>query len=428
MMFAQKWFLTMWPLLHGQCKFQTNVVKIGGPLDQEKWRYISKFGYTIGEGTYAVRVKYADGAKPNAGRVRLTLDVFLDEDWAEVESLPPCSKARLSRASKYLDLDPSGGWGMWQNGTVFQTVRSHVWYFTLSACGPGNDFMKNTTREVQFEARFLQADKSEFSVELKGMLTFHVMYILGFSAFLFKYFSFCRSYVRSAERLHPVIWVLTGAIALQYLGEVLRADHLWDYSTNGFGMKVLELLSEICFTTSQVLLTSLLITIGMGYTLLKSRMEELGSIVPLVLVIAIVHVLLVSFAKMKDDASFKFHDHEGATGWVLLCIRLGLYAWFVGAVKKTADEAGMRLQLFLSKFLIAGSMYFLAFPVLFVVVQIFAPYLQHKIITGGLLFVQTGTNLWLAHLLLSRGEYFKVSTLSSSFLPGGAKVGMTKGD
>ena len=90
---------------------------------------------------------------------------------------PPCSKARLSRASKYLDLDPNGGWGMWQNGTVFQSVRSHVWYFSLSACGPGNENMNNSTRQILFEARFLQADDSEFSVELKGMLTFHVMYI-----------------------------------------------------------------------------------------------------------------------------------------------------------------------------------------------------------------------------------------------------------
>ena len=37
--------------------------------------------------------------------------------------------------------------------------------------------MNNSTRQILFEARFLQADDSEFIVELKGMLTFHVMYI-----------------------------------------------------------------------------------------------------------------------------------------------------------------------------------------------------------------------------------------------------------
>jgi len=423
----QQWFWVICPWLHAHCKFQTNVVKIGGSKPQEQWRYISKFGYTIGEGKYSVRLKYQDGAQPSAGRVRLTLDVFLDEDWHEVEDLPPCSKARRSRASKYLDLDPSGGWGMWQNGTVIQSVRSHVWYFSLSACGPGNDGMQNRTRKVKFEAHFIQADNSEFSVELKGMLQFHVMYLLGFTACLFKYVSFCRSYVRSAESLHPVIWVLTGAIMLQYMGEVLRADHLWDYSVNGLGIKVVDLLSEICFTTSQVLLTSLLITIGMGYTLLQSRIGDLEMIVPLVCIITMVHVVLVSFAKMTDTSS-KFHEFEGGTGWVLLFMRLVLYAWFVWAVKQTAKEGGMRMQQFLQKFLIAGSMYFLGYPVLFLLIKPFAPYLQHKIITGGLLIIQTGTNIWLAHLLLSRGEYFKVSTLSTSFLPGGVKVGVTKED
>jgi len=166
----------------------------------------------------------------------------------------------------------------------------------------------------------------------------------------------------------------------------------------------------------------------MGYTLLQSKMGELEMIAPVVVVVTMVHIMLVSAGKLKKDASYKFHDHEGCTGWILLSMRLVLYAWFVWAVQKTAREGGMRLQQFLRKFMVAGSMYFLGFPILFLLIKPFAPYLQHKIITGGLLLIQTGTNVWLAHLLLSRGEYFKVSTLSCSFLPGGAKVGIVKED
>jgi len=44
----------------------------------------------------------------------------------------------------------------------------------------------------------------------------------------------------------------------------------------------------------------------------------------------------------------------------------------------------------------------------------------------GTLVMQLASNFWLANLFLERGDYFKVSTLNSSFLPGGARVGLDK--
>jgi len=44
----------------------------------------------------------------------------------------------------------------------------------------------------------------------------------------------------------------------------------------------------------------------------------------------------------------------------------------------------------------------------------------------GLMVMQASSSVWLATLFLTRGEYFKVSTLSASELPGGCKVGMVK--
>merc|ERR1740138_808520 len=52
----------------------------------------------------------------------------------------------------------------------------------------------------------------------------------------------------------------------------------------------------------------------------------------------------------------------------------------------------------------------------------FAPYLQHFVMTIGLMVMQLGSNVWLASLFLTRGRYFRVSTLSISELPGGCRV------
>merc|ERR1719335_1016659 len=116
-----------------------------------------------------------------------------------------------------------------------------------------------------------------------------------------------------------------------------------------------------------------------------------------------VHIILVGVSKTKDDASTKFHENEGAVGWIMLVIRLALFSWFVWAVRSTANEGGLRLQTFLRKFLVAGSIYFLGFPVLFMLIGVFAPYIQHKIMAAGLLVIQTCTSIWLAQLLLVRG-------------------------
>merc|ERR1719222_1191522 len=95
-----------------------------------------------------------------------------------------------------------------------------------------------------------------------------------------------------------------------------------------------------------------------------------------------------------------------------------LYLWFDRGVKMLREHGGFRLHTFLQHFHFAGSLYFLAYPLIFIGAQVFAQYLQHPIMQVGLLSMQTLTAFWLADLFLSRGSYFEVSSLSASLLPG----------
>jgi len=149
-------------------------------------------------------------------------------------------------------------------------------------------------------------------------------------------------------------------------------------------------------------------------------MDELALVKPITFAVCVVHAALVAVGKLHGDSHFKHHQSEGVLGWALVALRLGLYIWFVVAIKESQQKGGFRMQAFLQQFRTAGSIYFLAYPVLFVVVQIFAPYLQHPIMQTGLLTMQTASHFWLASLFLSRGNYFKASALGSSVLPGGS--------
>jgi hypothetical protein len=213
-------------------------------------------------------------------------------------------------------------------------------------------------------------------------------------------------------------------MALQFVAHTLHTLHLWHYQADGSGIALLDLLSEVMFMLSQVVQTTLLIAIAMGYTLLPSRDGRMVIVKWIALLSLVLHAGLVSFGKLQDESDSKYHENEGAVGWVLLTVRLLLLSWFVFATQASQEQGGMRLHDFFQRFRVAGVIYFLAYPLLFVVVQVFAPYLQHPVMQIGLSIMQTTSHVLLAELFLSRGLYFKVSALSTSLLPSGHGVGM----
>lgn len=401
-------------LLEG--KIQKGTLRLGSMEPEQPWQYLSKFGYGIGSGDYSLRARVRNYGFLDSAAY-LDLDLFLDEDWTMVESLPACQRAARgpSRRTLSIDLPATGEWGWWWRGSVNQVVRPHIWYFALSSCNQRHTL--NHTFIIDYEIHLTQGDSSEFSLEMRYMLPAHAVAALAFSLFLCRYAVRCQAFWRSAGSVHVVIWILTGAMVLQYVGQVLHIAHLCIYSHDGVGLQTFDLLAEVLFMMSQVIQATLLIVIALGYTVIHSTMDELELVKPILFAVSVVHAVLVGISKLHDGTSVKYHENNGVVGWLLLAIRLVLYTWFLVATQASQQKGGFQLQSFLHQFQIAGSLYFLAYPFIFLVVQACAPYLQHPIMQTGLLAMQTACNSWLAGLLLSRGAYFKTSVLSLPLLP-----------
>mmetsp|Transcript_9900 Transcript_9900/g.22170 ORF Transcript_9900/g.22170 Transcript_9900/m.22170 type:complete len:452 (+) Transcript_9900:48-1403(+) len=414
-------------------KVQAGNIRIGGPHSKNRWKYMSKFGFNIGKGSYGVRValhtprpkkKSKDPPTEVKGEnTSIELEVYLDEDWDHAEQKEPCNATNLTRHKRVLTVDSSGEWSPWVNGSLKQTVRPHIWYFALSDC---KFTLQNYTHRLKYEFHAIQESGSEFSVEMRAMLGTNLLNLLLFTGFFYLFVKRCMAFAKSAGYVHPVIWTLAGGMSTQYIAQVFHTLHLVVYNSNGSGIRALEVLSEILFMLSQVIQTSLLILIGLGYTLIQSKIGELDLMIPMCFMIAVIHIMLVGVGKVKDDASYKYHENEGVVGWLLLVLRLLLFGWFLYAVRSTSNEGGMRIEMFMKKFGAAGTIYFLTYPAIFIVGRQFAPYLQHGIMSVSLMIMQMASNIWLSTLFLTRGEYFKVSSLSASDLPGGIKLGMMK--
>jgi len=405
-----------------EAKLQQGSVLISGVELDEQWQYISKFGYGVGSGDYSVRVRLQEKRKAPRN-VKLSLDVFLDEDWDTVQSLPPCRRAAEgpARAARPVTLLNNGQWSKWTKGDVHQSIRPHIWYFALSNCDkdPKAKNTLNGTYLIDYEIR-AQDGGSEFSIEMKYMFFLSVAALMVFSVFLITFAVRCFACRRTTGSIHVVVWVLTLAMVLQFAGQVIEIVHLWQFRSDGVGMQSFDTLSQVLLMMSQVVQTTLLISIALGYTLLHLTMDELALVKPITFMVCIIHAALVAVGKLHGDSHLKHHQNEGVLGWALVALRLGLYLWFVVAIKGSQQKGGCRMQAFLQQFRTAGSIYFLAYPALFMVVQVFAPYLQHPIMQTGLLTMQTASHFWLASLFLSRGNYFKASVLGSSVLPGGS--------
>eukprot|EP00931_Biecheleriopsis_adriatica_P119617 TRINITY_DN94841_c0_g1_i1.p1 TRINITY_DN94841_c0_g1~~TRINITY_DN94841_c0_g1_i1.p1 ORF type:complete len:509 (-),score=68.70 TRINITY_DN94841_c0_g1_i1:43-1509(-) len=418
--------------LPAEGKVQVSTVSLGGMEagERKRWAYLSKFGYATGQGQYRVRFRFhrlptGVRASGTAANVSLRFEAYLDEHWPQVEPIADqCKRGDKAKKFKAAVLTPDEKWGDWITGSVKQSVRSHIWYYALSDCQSGDKMelssLSPTNRgiEVDFEIEFLQENGSHFGVEQRWTLPSNVLSLLGFAAFVVIFAMRCRSEAESAGKLHAVLWTLAAVVALQLAAQALHALHLMRYSSNGTGIRAMEICAEMFFILAQLVQSALLILIGLGYTLTPVKIQpELVCLVAITL--SLVHIVLVFVTKSEDGAADKFHDYETVAGKIVLVIRLLLYAGFLWAVHRTRTGVGFRLRNFLGSFRLAGTVFFLGPPLLVLGVTPFAPYLRPPILTTAFLLLQIGTNLWLHNLFLSRGEYFNVSNLSDSPLPGG---------
>jgi len=406
-------------------KVQVVRTALGPQSAGHRWQYVSKFGFAIGTGEFRVRVRQVRrSGEPDLSGKKLVFERHLDERWPHVETTEdPCDR-RADRKDPEVIVGVDGDWGPMRAGRLSQRVRPHVWYFALSAC---DALLPNGTFAFDVEVDARQQDGSHFSVEAAWAWQSSMLTLLVCSALLVRYWrKACRFWNHIGE-LHPVIKTLAGVIVSQYAAQVLHIGQLMIYSGNGRGAPILEILAEALLVGSEVVETSLLLVIAMGYTLTQCRSGVLGLCVPVCSAAAAFHVALVVLEKVEEEASHKFTGHEGVKGWTTLAMRLALFAWFLRAARSTAvSDGSLKVRAFLRQFAIAASAYFLAYPVAFFIVPIFAPYWRRTVMDFGLTAARVGANLWLASLFLDRGIYFEVSALGATLLPGGSPRSCTR--
>lgn len=413
--------LLLWACTSRVCSMVTRgVVNIGGDSVEDHWQFLAKFGYGLGRSTWQFKARVKSDS-PLQNKVPVRLEYAVDDKWIEAtkSATPKCSFPIASKDFRALDLGTEWASG---HGGITHNVRSHIWYFGVSRCGRAN---VTEPVEIEYELVFRQPDGSELGVELRLMPGAVLLAVLCLSGFLIHFAVRCQRFMQSAGTLPPVIVALAVSVLLQWAAQVLHLYHLEVHEKAGISESFSETLADMLFMLSQVASCTLLLAIAEGYTI---NGNDARSSAPVAAIVAALHVMLVGHGKLQGEHANAHHGMEGGAGVGILAMRLVLFVVFSLRLKALSQTGGFRLEGFLKQFRVAGSVYLLSFPAIYLIGALFAPYLRFPVIHVGQVCFQSASALWLADLFLSRGAYFQVSNLSSSLLPGCSPTSCFKQD
>ena len=90
----------------------------------------------------------------------------------------------------------------------------------------------------------------------------------------------------------------------------------------------------------------------------------------------------------------------------------GLFSYGIWQTKgTTVKNAEEEMTRFFRKLQLTGSLWFLAFPVTVFLSSVAAPYRRHGIVTIGAIITQVGALSYLMFMMLTRSDYYKISSL-----------------
>jgi len=385
------------------------------------FHYISKFGVSIGQGSYEVKVRFKKKPTQVSGRTfNLHVGFYLDTAWPLAMDETDC-KEKLKPALSYnsLILRDDGSWSNIAEGALRQKTRPYVWFMAVSDCNGELISTTDTLPSIEVYVKFRGNNNTQFSHEEIGLLGLYFLAFIAYSGILGYNVYNCYMDFQKTERLDSPILILLIAVGCEFISILSIMINLWVYSYDGEGIKFLHVVGIIAEVASQFFLSILLILISWGWTITYLEFGDIEIYIPLLILLLVMHLLVAGLTQLTSDEYSKYYDYEGVQGLVLVISRLGMFAYFLYGMKDTYAKCRTKARVFLKPFAIYAGTYLVSFPVLVMICQICAHYVRHKVMTIGSIAVQSIAMCILLRLFIGKTSYTQVSKHGGTILPGG---------
>ncbi|CAG9315472.1 unnamed protein product [Blepharisma stoltei] len=408
-------FLLIFTLLSWQIVLGKLAEKFITISPESQWEYISKFTCDPGKGSWELKAKIHRPSDLSSTQfLSLETSIYLDTNWDETLSFPACKdKLSSSKGIKNVKIPLNGDWSELIKGTFSQT-SPHVWFFALSNCNA----TINNSHEIRVEMHFLNSDKSEFSTEDKDLLLLYIAIFIVFALTLSRNIYHLIKVFKQTSEITPNLMMLNSAILIEFFGLVFEVAHLLVYYSNGKGWIIFDFFYHCLFIVSGLVVSFLFLIMADGWSLKYKDFPNFEELIPILLLQVLINILFVGFSKVIDDSYYKFSDFEGIPGALMLIFKICIWCWFIFTIKSQFNSLPPRKASFLMNFSVLVSFYLLGLPLLVSISWQFKNYLRNRIVKIGYNLIQILVYFLLTHLFSDKSNYYKISTLSESSLPG----------
>ncbi|GAB68973.1 hypothetical protein PCYB_144010 [Plasmodium cynomolgi strain B] len=279
---------------------------------------------------------------------------------------------------------------------------------------------ENDGFKVEYEVNIFQTNNSHFSYELlySPLLTFILTILYIF--LILQYGSKILQNIMSKEHKHTMVVCVAFVILVQLISNSLLLIHLLVYSKNGIGIELFKISFNLLNFLAQIIMCTMLLSLSYGLTIFEASFDIFARIKVIFGVITFFHVVLVILDNTYImESSSKFFDNDNITGYIILALRVLLAIVYHVNINNLFLVAKVpTIRNFLKKMYIYGLFYIFSFPIIFMVCYIFDTYWRQRFMLFGTAFLQYVSTYFITKMFLTNSEYFKVSDMSASDLPG----------
>ncbi|GAW83517.1 integral membrane protein GPR180 [Plasmodium gonderi] len=279
---------------------------------------------------------------------------------------------------------------------------------------------ENEGFNVEYDINIFQTNNSHFSYELlySPLLTFilTVLYIF----LILQYGNKIIQNLLSKEQKHTMVLCVAFVILVQLISNSLLFIHLLVYSKNGIGIELFKISFNIMNFLAQIMMCTMLLSLSYGLTIFEATFNIFARIKLIFAVITFFHVILVILDNTYImESSSKFFDNDNITGYIIIVLRVILAIVYHVNINNLFLVAKVpAIRNFLKKIYICGLFYIVSFPIIFMICYIFDTYWRQRFMLFGTAFLQFVSTYFITKMFLTNSEYFKVSDMSASDLPG----------
>eukprot|EP00164_Ancoracysta_twista_P001448 GFYU01001888.1.p1 GENE.GFYU01001888.1~~GFYU01001888.1.p1 ORF type:complete len:434 (-),score=118.82 GFYU01001888.1:274-1575(-) len=264
--------------------------------------------------------------------------------------------------------------------------RPHYWYWALLNCN-------TTTMSIKYEASYLNPGgfwTREISYDYQGYPEMYVVFSILFLIFAVIHIKGTLSLGRTSP-LHPIIKLLTTAVALQFASLMFIMIHWLVYAGNGKGAPALDAIGFFIDAAANLIFLYLLLGLAMGWGIsMISVFEHKKQIMGVLVAYFILYFLVFIWEYVARDPASTYYMYESGPGIVLIVARLLTLGWFLWLIYNTyAHESLPEKRRFYKHFSIVYSLWFLGLPFVVLMAAVLDPWVRAKTVTAIYLLITT---------------------------------------